>query len=982
MGESHDPGSSEDPSARAGPDRHGAARPPPGSVPTVAATEGDRDAAAEVRDADPVGARIDRYVVLGRLGAGGMGVVYAAWDTALERKVAIKVLRPKRRAPGAGGRAQARLLREAQALAQLSSPYVVSVFDVGRLDERVYIAMEYVEGSTLRARIEGGPISYHTLLSWMLPAAKGLSAIHGVGLLHRDFKPDNVMIGADGRVRVMDLGLARVAEVQPPALEAAGSLPVGRTGALSVDLTRAGALVGTPAYMAPEQFTGGELSPATDQFAFCVTMYEALYGQRPFAGDTPAQIAFAVCQGRVRAPPRGIRVPRWLHRVVERGLAVEPADRFADMEALVAAVEAGRRQGRRRRWLGVAVAAAALGGGLLGGAQFQRHRAREACVADAGALDDVWSPSAAAAVSRAFSATGLPYAPSTAERLSGVLARYVRDWEAARARVCTAVVAGPGVASDAADRAKACLADRRRALAALVDSLQAVGARDVPHAVMAAVALPDPAACTNASWLARVAGGFEPSAEGDELRRRLSRAEALHRLGRYEAAQAEAEAVVAEATEHGPASLETEGRLVLGRVLEARGEFEPARAAYDRAFVDALRRRFDDAARRAAVSLAGLHGLRLARFDDGHFFLGTARSLLDRIGADERSAESGRMLEIEGGILYKQGRNEAAEAALDRAYAVLTAVYGPDDPRLANVLNSRAAVAHAAGAYDRAERDLAAVLRLRTRALGEDHPLTASAYNNLGVVALDAGAPARAVRYLSRTLELRMATVGEDHIDVARARTNLANAQRLAGRPEEAARLLDEALAIHERVFGPDHPDVATVLVSRGSAQEDLGDWAGARASYERALAIRRAVFGDDHRTLASAELGLARVSLARGAGAAAARFAGAAVRHCTGAGASEGRCTDAIGWYAVSVARWAAAPAEDRARAAEMARRAYERLGQANPDEKRLAAAIAAAYPAVVPSPQRRAVAAGVGAGAADGTGGATTEPSRPRGP
>jgi tetratricopeptide (TPR) repeat protein len=299
------------------------------------------------------GAQVGRYLLHRAIGAGGMGVVYAARDPDLDRPVAIKLLRG---ASGAQGRS--RVLHEAQAMAKLSHPNVVSVYDVGTFQDQVFIAMELVEGPTLRQWLAARKRSWSEVLEIFAGAGRGLAAAHTAGLVHRDFKPDNVLIGKEGVARVTDFGLARVDEsvVLPPG----GAAPVeSGPGALQpTRMTRTGGLVGSPAYMSPEQMSGKGVDARADQFSFCVALYEALYDVRPFAGETLPQLTDSLKSGAVAEPPPANEVPAWLHRVLLRGLSPSPAERFPSMEALLAVLE--RRLGWQRRRFIYAASLAAL----------------------------------------------------------------------------------------------------------------------------------------------------------------------------------------------------------------------------------------------------------------------------------------------------------------------------------------------------------------------------------------------------------------------------------------------------------------------------------------------------------------------------------------------------------------------------------------------------------------------------------------------
>jgi serine/threonine protein kinase len=309
------------------------------------------------------GQQVGRFVVLSRIGSGGMGVVFAAYDPKLDRKVALKLLHSPEDPEISGNDAQMRLLREAQAIAQLSHPNVISVYDVGTFKSEVYIAMEFVEGTTLTGWMRGWERPWKDVLDKFVQAGKALVDAHAAGLVHRDFKPDNVLVGNDQRVRVMDFGLARwlyadgpIEEAQPTEEELAAS-----DSALDRRLTKTGTLLGTPRYMAPEQFAGAGADARSDQFSFCVALYEALYKQHPFAESTASGLLKSPETTQVRPPPQNSNVPAWLHKALLRGLSREAVDRYASMGALLRALApAPRPQPRTRLIAPLAVAVMAV----------------------------------------------------------------------------------------------------------------------------------------------------------------------------------------------------------------------------------------------------------------------------------------------------------------------------------------------------------------------------------------------------------------------------------------------------------------------------------------------------------------------------------------------------------------------------------------------------------------------------------------------
>ena len=312
-----------------------------------------------------VGDRVGRYLVLSSLGAGGMGVVFAAYDPQLDRKIALKLLRSSLAVSSKDART--RLQREAQAIAQLSHPNVVAIYDVGTTDDGdLYIAMEFVEGDTLTTWLGKYPRTGREIIDVFVQAARGLFSAHGVGLLHRDFKPDNVLVGGDGRVRVTDFGLARSLLAPDEALQAKPTVT-----ALDVALTATGTVLGTPRYMPPEQMTGPDIDARSDQFSFCVALYEALYGAHPLRDGT--SIAMLDHGDRAKPPPEGSKIPAAIGRAVLRGLERDRARRFPSMAALIEElVPRQRRSGVR--FGAVALAAVMLAGGTTAAVVVQQHR--------------------------------------------------------------------------------------------------------------------------------------------------------------------------------------------------------------------------------------------------------------------------------------------------------------------------------------------------------------------------------------------------------------------------------------------------------------------------------------------------------------------------------------------------------------------------------------------------------------------------------
>jgi hypothetical protein len=346
--------------------------------------------------------KVGRYTLLKVLGAGGSGRVYAAYDPELDRKVALKILRD----PLGDESERARLLREAQAGARFSDRNVIHVYDVGVHQGLVYVAMEYVEGSTL-ARFFLRERGFDPLLDVFLKAGAGLAAAHRSGLIHRDFKPENVLVGDDGRVCVVDFGLARSTEpaVASESILAARDAEPDAQQLVDAPLTETGVILGTPAYMSPEQHRGDAADARSDQFSFAVSLWEYVYRQHPFGDQSGEARRQAILHGELQPIPTDRAAPKWLANILEQALSGDPGDRFESMDALLGEIEARRRRPERSRGKLVGAAIVLLGVAGLG-VVLARPRDRAACRDVDERLEGVWDDSRRADLADAFSTSG------------------------------------------------------------------------------------------------------------------------------------------------------------------------------------------------------------------------------------------------------------------------------------------------------------------------------------------------------------------------------------------------------------------------------------------------------------------------------------------------------------------------------------------------------------------------------------------------
>jgi tRNA A-37 threonylcarbamoyl transferase component Bud32 len=491
-------------------------------------------------EAPPIrrGDRLDRYVVLECVGTGGMSTVYSAYDPELDRKVALKVLRvASAEASVDEPYRQDRMLIEARAIARLSHPNVVSVFDARLLQGDLFIAMELVEGETLRHRLDRGVSDWREALALCSAAGRGLAAAHRAGIVHRDFKPENVLIGNDGRVRVADFGLAtevgasETAPIPSPSASTSSSLPQG--------LTRTGFVLGTPMYMAPEQMEGADPTPGGDQYSLCLVCFEALFGQRPFAAATFEDLLARRREERMLALARPRGLPRSLEDALRRGLRAEPGERWPSVDALLEALELPRS--RTASWIGLGVVGAAAA--VVLGA---RTIDTDAPHCDRGSFEiaEAWNPD----VRRGMQARG---AAGSGPQLLTRLDTWSADWAEAYDRACRATWIDHVQSEALLDRRIACLQRRRRELSTLVALLLDDEPTFRGHEAIEAI---DMAACADMERLLRSDGTIEPAMAHavDQARDRVERARVHREAGHYTEALALAREgqAAADATHH------------------------------------------------------------------------------------------------------------------------------------------------------------------------------------------------------------------------------------------------------------------------------------------------------------------------------------------------------------------------------------------------------------------------------------------------
>jgi len=785
------------------------------------------------------------YVVLGTLGRGAMGTVLEAFDRALDRRVAVKVLHRE-----LSERHRARLIREAQALAKISHPNVVQVYEVGEgEDGQVFIAMELVRGRSLADWQQQAPRpGWREHVRVYLQAGEGLAAAHAEGLVHRDFKPDNAVIDDKGRVRVLDFGLARQSEdTEDSELDARTpmglELYVGDSG-LECSLTHTGTVLGTPAYMPLEQMAGQSTDARSDQFSFCVSLYEALHGERPFEGRTMEALLVSLRAGQVRPAPKGSTVPEVLRRAVLRGLAKDPSERWPSMEALLTELRRLVAPRRRAFWaLGVAGGLAALGVGL-----WQYAEVGFRCGGAKAQLDGIWDDARRQQVEDAILATGLSYAPDTSERVQAGLDEYALAWITKHTEVCEATSVRQEQSSEAMDLRMACLHDRRVELREAVGVLAQADATRVERAVQLVAGLPGLSRCDDVEGLrAELPPPEDPAAaeQVEALRERLVQVRTLQQAGAFDEAMTEAETVVEQAEALAYAPVLAEALLMRSTAHDNRAHFAEEERDAERAYLLAAEHGHDEVEAQAAVRLVWVVGQRQARYEAGLQWGRMALALAKNRRLDPL-LEADALGKL-GGVFRSQGRLPEALTHMQRALAIREQALGVGHPGVANALDGVGGVLLAQGKLEEALDYYRHALAIHEQTLGPGHPSVATEHNNIGAVLVNLGQPEEALTHLQSALAIKEQALGPRHPDVADSLNNLGIVLLGQRKRDQALTQFQRALAIREGVLGPYHPDVATALNNLGNTLLDQGESEAALTHHRRALAIREQALEPRH---------------------------------------------------------------------------------------------------------------------------------------
>ena len=842
------------------------------------------------------GSSVDRYTIVRLLGEGGMGAVYEARDPELARSVALKVIHE----PDA--HRSMRMLREAQALAQLQHPNVVAVHEVGTDGERFFIAMELVDGDTLD---RGGPRRWREVVALMVQARRGLAAAHAKQLVHRDVKPSNILVGTDGRVRIGDFGLARrrgsdlagddvAPERARPAISDVTTVgddesqrgddaiaPVTGAGLLGLSLTGHGVYVGTPRYMAPEQRHRAPATARSDQFSFCVTAWELIHGEHPFDGE-------------VRRRTRSSPAPRWLLRVLDRGLASDPSDRHPSMTELCDLLE---RTPRRRRAMALAAAGVATVGGVVAFALIWPGSAARPVVdcdraGDAAAA--VWTPALRDQVGARFAEVA-SFGPDAAERTQLQVDAWVERWRDARIGACRAHTRGEQSAA-VLDRRMGCL-DRELILArGVFAGLARGGAATVRNAHGSIAGMPSPESCAAdrlqhampipddarvAAFDAERTALVAANLAGDlpEARRRsvallaiaeqfghpglladaLLQASFHHLSADLKVAAAARERALALATEAGDPDLQA---LAAMRMLHA------ASVAVDPRSIEALL-----PIARAAVARPGVPpALRLDFLEDEATALHRLARFEEALAACERLAAAEvapdvRATRCRCATALAQSDYASAQAHCAAALAAAQQVHGASSPHVTSHMNNLAQSWRRVGRYDEASALMTRAVEIEEAAYGPDSPEVADLLSAHGGLLGALGRYDEALPVLERNLAvtLRLDAAGPPSTSQGHAEMDLAELLVRMDRPDEALAHADRGLAIFEQVSTPGDPDLIRIYASHGNVYTQVERWEVVERSMSKCASLALALHGAHHPLRVICLLSLGQVRIAEG---------------------------------------------------------------------------------------------------------------------
>ncbi len=682
----------------------------------------------------PVGETLGRYVIREHLGSGGSSEVYAAFDYALHRVIALKVLHNN--TSHLGSATQKRLLSEAQAMARLSHPHVVTVFDIGNYEGWHFIAMERIVGMSLSTWLSRRRRPWSQVLGRFVEAGQGLQAIHEVGLVHRDFKPHNVLIDEADRSRVTDFGLA--------SLKTDGFANTG----------------GTPAYMSPEQINSGIVDARSDQYSFCAALYEGLYGLKSKPGG-----------------PTTREPPSWLRRIIERGLSLEKEHRFASMAALLEEIARGVSLRRKVHVASILAATATL---AASSSYAVMHRA-PLCVPASERVALQWNDSTRDSLHAALFTSKSPYPLHVANQLVAQVEDAFAQWAVAYDSSC-AEAADTGVMDS---RVVECLDDGLFELGKSVELLTRADHRLLMRAAEFVPAISSPNDCTLKSQSRQ----HQDAQTSVSLRQELIKSTLLMKSGSLHEGEQLAQSLTNEVNAVGDQHLQAAHRHALGIAASLQGRQEEAATWLREAVRLALASGDDNRVWKVWVALAQVHA-RLEHFEEARTTLELASAMASQFGSATTTAES--LATTRGFVEMLAHQPAAAKSAFEDALKFSNATKEPLG--VSRIYSNLSAIEVHLGNPDAASVLAQQAVELLTAAVGTQHPLVADAQNNLGAALLMQHKAREALPHLVNALEVRQSTLPAGHHRLLSSQFNTAEALLETGDPHRAIELLETAI--------------------------------------------------------------------------------------------------------------------------------------------------------------------------------------------
>ncbi len=783
--------------------------------------------------------RLGRFELRTRIGSGGMGTVYEGWDPHLSRPVALKLLRLD------GRLSQARLRHEAHVLARLKHRHIVTVFDIGSTDDRVYVAMERIDGCELNTWFETRP-HWRAVVRAFGQAARALAYAHDEGVVHGDIKPSNLLLDAQRDVKLIDFGLAQLREEAMASVAAPVAAGDSTTG-----------VGGTLGYAAPEKLRARADSPAADIFSLSVALYEGLNGERPFPNGDSQDFDDAVGHGAAPIPG----VPRAVGRIVQRGLAHDPEDRWSSAHELASALE---RTLQPRRWwpLAAGVGVAIFAG--VGGWSMRRAAPGLDCDRAGASAAARWQD-ARDGVQAPFSGAGQAYLVDSGARVVGGVDDYVRELAAAQRSACNSVTNES--ASTPRDAVARCLQRRERSLFELVTRLSTEPSeRTLRGSVSAVYALPPVEDCADSRYLATQ---FKPP---DDLSLRgpvaalMSELQSVHPMvenAEFAKANARLSELLEQVNALGFAPLRVEALQTFAVVTSHQARYEESLRYSTEAFFLAREHHLEVRALKIASNLVGLHTDR-GDYEEALRWGRHAESLLVDSPDPIVSSKLHYTVSI---TLQRLARFDEAQTRLERALQIRENALGPDHFLTADARFELGTVALQQDRLDIAREQIEQARGDFAKALGPRHPGVATANNNLGLVFAKQGDLVEAERVWRECLEIREQAFGPEHPSLSSTLANIALVVVELGRPQEALPLAQRGLAIRQATLGDEHPAVGRSLMSLAEVHEQLGQLEAAENNYRDALATLRHTLDDDHPEVENAAARLSEVAAMRESG-------------------------------------------------------------------------------------------------------------------